>query len=465
MVPPPAQTEIQESDVVGLIDDLAVRPLMGPGFAPFRAAYISDTGTLEAVQGSLDDCVRVDGTAGPCGAGAGPGFVDAEIPAGLMDGSNTVFTLADVPSPPSSLALYRNGVLQKEGVDYILAGAEIDFAAGSVPQLDDILVCSYRTASPGGMDVHDLLGPLHGDTTPGAAVRGDVIVAAGAPQATWTRLPIGPANRCLMSNGSDAIWNTCLYTGFSLGSVPFVNLSGALAQNNGQLNWDNINRRLSVGNSLAQATLYLYDAQPSTGVTNLVVRGGQGQGANPLQTWLDPNGAQLGQVDAAGNVAAASFGAVTTASRAAWRDAGSSSDPSTRTDGDVWYNTAAQARRSVEGGQTHALPQVICSSTGSGSSSATLDPPGKLHDSRELLAGGRPGGCPLQLFARRHGASFTFEIHWGATTILSRSGGHLRHAGGWIRRSSASTRASAPVEHAELGIVTRFRRCRIGDAG
>jgi len=147
VVPPQAQTEIQESDVVGLIDDLAIRPLMGPGFAPSRAVYISDTGTLEAVQGSLEDCVRVDGTAGPCGAGAGPGFVDAEIPAGLIDGSNTIFALADVPSPPSSLSLYRNGVLQKEGIDYILTDTVIEFASGSVPQLDDILVGSYRRAS------------------------------------------------------------------------------------------------------------------------------------------------------------------------------------------------------------------------------------------------------------------------------------------------------------------------------
>ena len=54
----------------GLVDDLAVRPLMGPGYAPSRAAYISETGALEAVQGSLSDCVRVDGTAGPCDAGA-----------------------------------------------------------------------------------------------------------------------------------------------------------------------------------------------------------------------------------------------------------------------------------------------------------------------------------------------------------------------------------------------------------
>ena len=42
---------------------------------------------LAAVAGSTDDCVHVDGTAGPCGtAGSGsmgPGFVDGETPAGL----------------------------------------------------------------------------------------------------------------------------------------------------------------------------------------------------------------------------------------------------------------------------------------------------------------------------------------------------------------------------------------------
>ena len=147
VVPPPAATEIQESDVVGLIDDLAIRPLMGPGFAPSRAVYISETGMLEAVQGNLDDCVRVDGTAGPCGSDAGPGFVDAEIPDGLIDGSNADFTLADVPSPPSSLTLYRNGVLQKEGVDFVLTDNVVSFLTASVPQLEDILVCSYRRAS------------------------------------------------------------------------------------------------------------------------------------------------------------------------------------------------------------------------------------------------------------------------------------------------------------------------------
>jgi len=148
VLPPAEQTLMQEADVVGLLDDLAARPLKGPGFAPGRTAYISEAGVLEGVAGSLTDCVRVDGTAGPCdiSVSAGPGFVDGEIPAGQIDGFNAVFTLANAPTPPSSLTLFRNGVLQKEGLDYTLSGSQISFAAVSVPQPDDILTGSYRVA-------------------------------------------------------------------------------------------------------------------------------------------------------------------------------------------------------------------------------------------------------------------------------------------------------------------------------
>jgi hypothetical protein len=148
VLPPATETEILESDVVGLVDDLAARPLMGPGYAPGRAAYIGETGALEAVAGSLTDCVRVDGTAGPCGATGGEqAFVDGEVPAGLVDGANTVFTLSEAPVPAASLQFFRNGVLQQQGLDYTLSGYVITFAGDSVPQTGDILLGSYRVAS------------------------------------------------------------------------------------------------------------------------------------------------------------------------------------------------------------------------------------------------------------------------------------------------------------------------------
>jgi hypothetical protein len=167
VLPPPALGEILESDVVGLVDDLAARPLMGPGYASSRAAYINETGALEAVSGSLSDCVRVDGTAGPCGGTTNPGpeFVDGETPAGLVNGLNAVFTLASTPSPASSLQLYRNGLRQKLGLDYTLAGNAITFATASLPGVDDLLLTSYRlggTLGPQFVDGETPAGPING---------------------------------------------------------------------------------------------------------------------------------------------------------------------------------------------------------------------------------------------------------------------------------------------------------------
>jgi hypothetical protein len=270
---------------------------------------------------------------------------------------------------------------------------------------------------------HALLGTGHGDTTPGSPVRGDIVTATGGSSVAWTRLPIGAAGRCLTSNGLDASWNTCLFTGFQQGSLPFVDSSGNLAENNLRLKWDNSNRMLSVGNNLSQATVYVYDSQPSTGVTGLVVRGGQGQSNTPLQTWLDPIGTERARVDPAGNMSGASFRGTTSASRAAWGDTGAASDPSPYASGDTWYNSTAQTRRSVEGGQIHTLPQILCSSTGSGSSSPSLARVGSCTIPANLL---KPGDRVELQFSYSHEgtqAGFTFEIHWGGTTIVSRDGG------------------------------------------
>lgn len=81
-----------------------------------------------------------------------PAFVDQEVPAGTIDGTNAVFTLANTPSPAASLQLFRNGVLQKAGTDYALSGAVITFQTGSIPMPGsggnpaDLLLASYRIA-------------------------------------------------------------------------------------------------------------------------------------------------------------------------------------------------------------------------------------------------------------------------------------------------------------------------------
>ncbi len=500
VTPPPETTPIAESDVIGLVEDLAIRPVKGAGYAASRAIFADANGALQAVVGNLTDCVRVDGTAGPCGeaASSGPGFMDGETPAGLINGSNAVFTLANAPAPETSLALYRNGLLQKQTVDYTIGGNTITFTAGSIPQNGDVLAANYRIADAAApvidpqlaagvisdvnvSDVagiresklalnypthsnvsdptvqqkeamagtsgapsatnryvtdqdprlsdtrvaagHGLLNTVHTDTVAAAPSRGDLIVAQGSSPVLWTRLPIGPANRCLMSNGSDAVWNTCLYTGFAPGAVPFVDAAGNLAQNSARLVWDNTNRRLSVGNNTGSATLYIYDSLPTTGATSLTVRAGQAQNAEALQRWLDASGSELARVDSAGRFSGASFRGATSGSRAAWQDSGNPADPGAVSDGDFWFNSGIQARKTVEAGQKHTIPQVICASEGASTSASGLTRLGSC-----TIPGGflKPGDRVEIKFDYSHSGTltgFSFEVRWGGSTVVSRSGG------------------------------------------
>jgi hypothetical protein len=136
---------IPESSVVGLIADLGARPLKGAGFAAGRAAVVDPTGLVSSATGNDSDCVHVDGSAGPCGSSA-PAFVDSESPTGIVDGANGLFGLSAPPDPVSSLAVYRNGMLQKAAFDYNLSGSTIQFLPAATPQPGDTLLTNYRTS-------------------------------------------------------------------------------------------------------------------------------------------------------------------------------------------------------------------------------------------------------------------------------------------------------------------------------
>ena len=76
-------------------------------------------------------------------------FIDGEVPVGNVNGSNGTFNLSQSPVPASSLAVFRNGLLQSIGVDYSLAGQAITFLAGSIPRPTDVIAAYYRVAGVG----------------------------------------------------------------------------------------------------------------------------------------------------------------------------------------------------------------------------------------------------------------------------------------------------------------------------
>lgn len=136
---------IQLPDVEGLAEELSIRPTKGLSYLASRAAVIGSTGELESAAGDPNDCVRVDGSAGPCGAPL-PSFVDGETPSGVIDGVNLSFTLSGTPEPVASLQVFRNGLLQKRGTDYTISGSSLVFVPASVPQAGDLLLAYYRQA-------------------------------------------------------------------------------------------------------------------------------------------------------------------------------------------------------------------------------------------------------------------------------------------------------------------------------
>lgn len=73
-----------------------------------------------------------------------PNFVDGEMPAGVMNGVNAIFTLANAPNPAASLQLFRNGQKMTAGMGFALAGKTITFIAPQIPGAGDVLEACYR---------------------------------------------------------------------------------------------------------------------------------------------------------------------------------------------------------------------------------------------------------------------------------------------------------------------------------
>jgi hypothetical protein len=78
-----------------------------------------------------------------CGTVLTGNFAPAEVPTGLINSSNTSYSLAHTPSPAASLELYKNGQqLIAGGNDYTLVTATITMA--TAPKTGDVLIAYYR---------------------------------------------------------------------------------------------------------------------------------------------------------------------------------------------------------------------------------------------------------------------------------------------------------------------------------
>ncbi|HUI79150.1 MAG TPA: hypothetical protein VLY24_14595, partial [Bryobacteraceae bacterium] len=174
-----ASGPVNESDVIGLVADLGSRPIKGPAYSAGRVALVNSLGSIDSVAGNSSDCVHVDGSTGSCGGGASPAYSDGEAPSGTINGVNATFTLANIPNPAASLALYRNGLLMQAGVDYTLSGQLIQFQSASIPVSGDTLLATYRLAGSASASSLLLQGPQVLCSSAGTSVNGTSFASMG----------------------------------------------------------------------------------------------------------------------------------------------------------------------------------------------------------------------------------------------------------------------------------------------
>jgi len=64
-----------------------------------------------------------------------------EIPAGLVNGVNTVFTLSKAPTKANAILVMLNGLGQAQGGDYALSGTTVNFV--TAPSGADVIMAAY----------------------------------------------------------------------------------------------------------------------------------------------------------------------------------------------------------------------------------------------------------------------------------------------------------------------------------
>lgn len=87
--------------------------------------------------------VLIVASPGPPGAAGDGTQVIGETPAGVKNGTNTVFTLANTPEV-GTVAVYRNGLRERLGVGYTATGPTLTFS--TAPLSTDDITADYLIA-------------------------------------------------------------------------------------------------------------------------------------------------------------------------------------------------------------------------------------------------------------------------------------------------------------------------------
>ncbi len=143
---------LSTSSIIIQLDTGTVYKWTGAAFATVgritSGAFIGLTDAPASYTGAAGKMVRVNS------GETGVEFVDApahrhahaETPAGTQNGVNVTFTLANAPSPASSLQLFLNGGYLTQGAsqDYTLSGNTITLHATHAPGVSDNFRAHYQ---------------------------------------------------------------------------------------------------------------------------------------------------------------------------------------------------------------------------------------------------------------------------------------------------------------------------------
>lgn len=80
------------------------------------------------------------------GGGGGGGSTTTpfqEVPAGLVNGSNVIFTLSHTPSASAAVDFYIDGLILTQGVDYTISGAVLTATSAPLPAQVPYAVYTY----------------------------------------------------------------------------------------------------------------------------------------------------------------------------------------------------------------------------------------------------------------------------------------------------------------------------------